>query len=80
MGTDIGLKGNPENPELSPQLLALTTAKEATVEISMGRLAGRMKRKPEDLPSIVKRHFLRGLRGGSEQVPAINLSFCDYLK
>jgi len=26
-----------------------------------------MKRKPVDLPSIVKRLFLRGLRGGSER-------------
>ena len=27
-----------------------------------------MKREPGDLPFIVKRHFLRGLRGGSERV------------
>ena len=36
-------------------------------ETSWEGWAGRVKREPGDLPSIVKRHFLRGLRGGSER-------------
>ncbi len=36
-----------------------------------------MKRKPVDLPSIVKRHFLRGLRGGGKRDSVYLLSIED---
>lgn len=36
---------------------------------SRGKAGGRMMREPVDLPAVVKRHFLRGLRSGSERVP-----------
>ena len=40
-----------------------------------GKAGGRKKREPVDLPPIDKRHFLRGLRGGSERAPAIHIFY-----